>query len=78
METIEELCERAEKVLNGYSFSEEEKIMIVSHGAFLAAARTVLSDYRIDYFDRTYPVIQGNVLVCVKEEGGETSFFNLF
>ena len=71
METIEELCERAEKVLNGYSFSEEEKIMIVSHGAFLAALRTVLSDYRIDYFDRTHPVIQGNVLCCVKEEGGE-------
>ncbi|MBR4422096.1 MAG: histidine phosphatase family protein [Erysipelotrichaceae bacterium] len=78
METIQELCERAERALRKYSFSEDETIMIVSHGAILAAVRTVLADHRIAYFDRTVPVIQGNILCCVREEGKETIFYNLF
>ena len=78
METIEELLDRAKRALDKYTFSEDERIMIVSHGAFLAAVRSILSDQKIENFDRTVPVIQGNVLCCVKEEGKETVFFNLF
>ncbi len=78
VETIGELCARAEKALNKYTFSEDGKIMIVTHGAIMGALRTVLSDYRIDYHDRTVPIIQGNVLCCIKEEGKETVFFNMF
>ena len=52
--------------------------MIVSHGAFLTAVRTVLSDNKIDYWDKTIPVIQGNILCCEKEEGKEAVFYNMF
>ena len=78
METISELCERAQRALDKYDFAEDEIIMIVAHGAILTAVRTVLSDYKIDYYDRTEPVIQGNILCCKKEEGKEASFFNMF
>ena len=78
METVEQLCERARRALDKYSFSDDETVMIVSHGAILTAVRTVLSDYKIGYSDRKFPVIQGNVLCCVKEEGKEAVFYNLF
>ena len=77
-ETVRELCSRAEKALGRYAFKKDERVMIVAHGAMLTAVRTVLSDHRIGYRDRTAPVIQGNVLCCVKEEGKEPVFFNLF
>ncbi len=78
METVRDLCERARFALDRYAFSNEEKVMIVAHGAILAAVRTVLSEFRIGYSDPSAPVIQGNVLCCVKEEGKETAFFNLY
>ena len=78
METDRELCERAERALAKYTFSNDERIMIVSHGAMLTAVRTVLSDHKLDLYDKTASVIQGNVLCCVKEEGKETVFYNLF
>ena len=78
METVEELCGRAKRLLEKYTFSEDERVMIVSHGGTLAALREALSDRRLDYHDRTVPVIQGNVLCCVKEEGKEAVFYNLF
>lgn len=77
METIPELCDRAQKAIEKYTFSKDERIMIVSHGAFLTALRTVLSDYKIEYNDKTVQVIQGNVLCCKKEEGEETVFNNV-
>ena len=78
METDDQLLERAERALAKYLPSEEERIMIVSHGLMLSAVRTVLSDYKLELLDKTVPVIQGNVLCCVKEEGREAVFFNLF
>lgn len=78
METIPDLCERAKRAIEKYNFSEDEKIMIVSHGAILTAVRTALSGNRIDYFDNSIPVIQGNVLCCRIEKGKDTEFFNLF
>ncbi len=78
LETIQDLCSRAKRALERYAFSKDEKVMIVSHGAMLTAVRTVLSDYKADYFDSKVPVIQGNILCCIKEEGKETVFFNLF
>ena len=78
METISELCDRAKSALEKYSFNEDERIMIVAHGAILSAVRIVLSDYRLDYFDGTYPIVQGNVLCCEKVEGKETVFYSLF
>lgn len=62
METIPDLCDRAKTALGKYTFAEDEKVMIVAHASILTAVRTVLSDYRIDYHDRTFPVIQGNIL----------------
>ena len=78
VETISDLCKRAQKALDKYTFGKDEKIMIVSHGAFLTAVRTVLSDNKIDYWDKTIPVIQGNILCCEKEEGKEAVFYNMF
>ena len=79
LETIPDLCKRAERALGKYTFAEDEKVMIVAHGAILMAVRTVLSDYKIDYFDRTEPAVtQGNILCCEKAEGKETSFYILF
>ncbi len=78
METIPEMTERARNTLKKYDFGEDERVMIVSHGAILTAVRTVLSDDTMDFFDRTEPIIQGNVLCCEKREGKETVFYNLF
>ena len=78
VETIEELCKRAEKALGRYTFSKDEKILIVSHGGTLTAVRTVLSDYKVGFHDHSVPIIQGNVLCCIKEEGKETQFYNMF
>ena len=78
METIPEMCDRAKRALDKYHFAEDETIMIVAHGAILMAVRTVLSDYKIDYYDRNDPVIQGNILCCEKEEGKDPVFFNVF
>ena len=78
VETVKQFLERAERALGKYTFAEDEKIMIVSHGAMITAIRTVLSDYKIDLHDRSVPIIQGNILCCVKEKGKETIFFNLF
>ena len=79
METIPELCGRAEKVLEKYSFSEDEHVMIVSHGGLLTALKAVLSGYKMDYHNKpSVPVLQGNVLCCVREAGKEAVFYNLF
>ena len=78
IESIPDLCKRAERALEKYSFGKDERVMIVSHGAILSAVRTVLSDYKIDFFDNTVSVIQGNILCCEKEDGKETSFYNIF
>ena len=78
METISDLCDRAKRALGKYAFSPDEKILIVSHGAMLTAMKSVLSDYKLDFHDRTVPIIQGNILCCVKEEGKEAVFFNVF
>lgn len=77
-ESIPELLNRARRALCKYTFSDDENVLIVSHGAILAATRTVLSDGRIDYFDKSVPVIQGNVLCCEIKDGKETVFRNLF
>ena len=77
-ESVSDLCKRAKRAFEKYDFAEDEKIMIVSHGAFLAALVCVLSEDKISYYDRKAPVIQGSVLCCIKAEGKETVFFNLF
>ena len=78
MESYDQVSERVKKAIDGYNFSKDEKVMIASHGGTLTALRTVLSDYKIGYSDPEAPIIQGNVLCCIKEEGKETQFSNLF
>ena len=78
IETIPELCKRAERAVGKYTFGEDENVMIVAHGAILAAVRTVLSEYRIGFFDKEAQIIQGNILVYDKEEGKEPTFYNCF
>ncbi len=77
MELIPELNKRAERALAKYDFAEDEKVMIVSHGAILTAVRTVLSDYTLDFFDRNEPVIQGDVLRIERKGGKMISAFNI-
>lgn len=78
MESYDQVSERVKKAIDGYNFSKDEKVMIASHGGTLTALRTVLSDFKIGYYDPEAPIIQGNVLCCIKEEGKETRFFNMF
>ena len=77
LELIPELNKRAERALAKYDFAEDEKVMIVSHGAILTAVRTVLSDYTLDFFDRNEPVIQGDVLRIERKGGKMISAFNI-
>ncbi len=78
MESIQELCERVKRAFSKYSFLDDQKVMIVSHGAFLAATKMVLSDGKLPYSDRTVPIIQGNVLCFKKDSDGEAKLYNLF
>ncbi len=78
METVEEMCERAGKALAKYSFSDEHKVMIVSHGAILTAMKTFLSKGKYAYGESIYPIIQGNVLCCEKGQDGEAAFYQMF
>lgn len=77
-ESVEELCARAEKALHKYQSEEDKNILIVAHGAILAATKSVLSQGKWGYFDKSVPIIQGNVLCCEVHGEGERSFYNLF
>ena len=75
LESVSEVCDRAKKALEKYTFPEDARVMIVSHGAMLTAVRTVLSDGKVSYEDRSIPIIQGNVLCCEKIHGKEPRFY---
>ena len=75
VEPITELCDRAKRALGKYTFADDEKVMIVAHGAILAAVRTVLSDNRIEYYDRSVSIIQGKILCCEKVKGQDAVFY---
>ena len=77
-ETLDILCDRAKAALDKYGFSGDDKVLILSHGAFLTALRIVLSDYRFGYLDGNYPIIQGNVLCCELSPEKDPHFYNLF
>ncbi len=76
-ETTDELCKRAEAALRKYSFREDDKIMIVAHGAILTAVRIVLSDYKLGYLDGNHQIQQGNVLCCERTPGQEPFFYDM-
>lgn len=78
VESVSDLCDRAKKALSKYTFADDMNVMIVSHGAMLAAVKHALSDGLIPYEDRSVPIIQGNVLCCEKAFGQEPRFYNLF
>lgn len=77
-ESVSDLCDRAKKALGNYTFANDTNVMIVSHGAMLAAVKHALSNGKIPYEDRSVPIIQGNVLCCEKAFGQEPRFYNLF
>ncbi len=78
VEKVSELCDRAKKALEKYTITEDAGVMIVSHGAMLAAIKHALSNGKIDYEDRRVPIIQGNVLCCEKRSGRDPRFYNFF
>ena len=77
LESVSEVCDRAKKALEKYTFPEDARVMIVSHGAMLTTVRTVLSDGQLSYEDRSIPIIQGNVLCCENTHGKEPRFYVL-
>ncbi len=77
-EPADVLCERARMALEKYNFPEGLNILIVAHGAILSAVRNVLSNGTISYEYRKNPILQGNVLLCEKEEGKAGVFSTLF
>ncbi len=78
VESVSDLCDRATKALRKYTFTADMNVMIVSHGAMLAAVKYVLSNGEIPYEDRSVPIIQGNVLCVETVLGQELRFNNLF
>lgn len=77
-ESVDEVCIRAEKAIDKYRSDEDKSILIVAHGAILAATKQALSQGRIGYYDRSVPIIQGNILCCEIDQTGEQNFYNLF
>lgn len=76
-ESVEDVCKRARQAIDKYMHYESKSILIVAHGAILAAVKHVLSQGMLAYYDSSVPIIQGNVLCCeIYEE--DRDFYNLF
>ncbi len=78
VESVLDLCDRAKRALSKYTFAEDMNVMILSHGAMLAAVKSALSNGKISYEDRSVPIIQGNVLCVEITPGQEPKLNNLF
>lgn len=77
-ETIEEICKRAKVAIEKYMSGDDKSILIVAHGAILAATKQALSQGELGYYDSTVPIIQGNILCCEIRQNDKSIFYNLF
>lgn len=76
-ESVEDICERAEKAIGKYMCYEDKNILIVAHGAILSALKSVLSQGRLGYYDSSIPIIQGKVLCCEITYDNKRNFYYL-
>lgn len=77
-ETIEDVCKRAKIAIEKYMSGDDKSILIVAHGAILAATKQVLSQGRLGYYDSSVPIIQGNMLCCEIRQNDKPILYNLF
>lgn len=76
-ESVEDICERAEKAIGKYMCYEDKNILIVAHGAILSALKSVLSQGTLGYYDSSIPIIQGKVLCCEITDEDKRNFYYL-
>lgn len=76
-ESVEDICERAEKAIGKYMCYEDKNILIVAHGAILSALKSVLSQGRLGYYDSSIPIIQGKILCCEITDEDKRNFYYL-
>lgn len=77
-ESVDDVCKRAQIAIDKYISHKDKSILIVAHGAVLAAVKHVLSQGTLGYYDSSVPIIQGNILCCEISEDGKQNFYNLF
>lgn len=77
-ESVEDVCKRAKTAIDKYMSCEDKSILIVAHGAILAAVKQALSQGQLGYYDRSVPIIQGNILCCEINRNDRQNFYNLF
>lgn len=77
-ETIEDVCTRAKIAIKKYMSSDEKSILIVAHGAILAATKHALSQGELGYYDSSVPIIQGNILCCEIRQNDKPILYNIF
>lgn len=57
-ETIDDVCKRAKIAIEKYMSNDDKSILIVAHGAILAATKQALSKGELGYYDCSVPIIQ--------------------
>lgn len=77
-ESVEDVCKRAKTAIDKYMSYNDKSILIVAHGAILAAVKQALSQGRLGYYDSSVPIIQGNILCCEISRNDRKNFYNLF
>lgn len=77
-ESVEAVCKRAKTAIDKYMSYDDKSILIVAHGAILAAVKHALSQGKLEYYDSSVPIIQGNILCCEMLQDGTQNFYNLF
>ncbi len=71
MESLEELCSRAEKVVTRCEESyQDENILLVTHGGTIRALLTVLTHGNIPYSGKTAWLENGCMCLMEKQENG--------
>lgn len=77
-ESVEDVCERGKRAVGKYLSNDGKNILIVAHGAILSAVKHALSQGKLEYYDSTFPIIQGNILCCEIDNDDKVNFYNLF
>lgn len=77
-ESVADVCERAKHAVGKYLSDDGNDILIVAHGAILSAVKHALSQGKLEYYDSTFPIIQGNILCCEIDNDDKVNFYNLF
>lgn len=77
VEPADQLRARAKEALDRYLDCGDLHVLVVSHGAMLAAVRHVLSEGKIDFKDHSNPITNGRIICCEVHDDGSRHFYDL-